>query len=133
MVPVLAQRLAELSTRGDFTGESDYVFVNDVGDRVRDGNVSAAFYAALDAAGLSDRRAETDQHGTAQAPMRLHDLRHSSCTWAVNVWPVTKVQLYAGHRDIQTTMRYVHHKTKAEDADLGGAYLDRVSRRRQIV
>jgi hypothetical protein len=42
------------------------------------------------------------------------------------VWPVTKVQLYAGHRDIQTTMRYVHHQTKAEDADIGGAYLDRV-------
>ena len=58
--------------------------------------------------------------------MRLHDLRHSWCTWAVNVWPVTKVQLYAGHRDIQTTMRYVHHQTNAEDADLGGAYLDRV-------
>ena len=64
MVPVLARRLAELSTRGDFTGESDYVFVNDAGDRVRDATVRAAFYAALDVAGLSDRRAETDQPAT---------------------------------------------------------------------
>jgi integrase len=43
---------------------------------------------------------------------------------AVNVWAITKVQAYAGHRDIKTTQRYVHHKTKAQDADLGGAYLD---------
>lgn len=126
MVGVLAQRLAELSTRHDFVGESDYVFANPIGRRVRDANARAVFYAALDRAGFAHKRAESDQHGNPQAPIRFHDLRHSWCTWAVNVWPVTKVQLYAGHRDIQTTMRYVHHQTKAEDADLGGAYLDRV-------
>ncbi len=126
MVRVLSQRLAELSTRRDFVGESDYVFSNPAGQRVRDANVRAAFYAALDHAGFAHKRAESDQHGNPQTPIRLHDLRHSWCTWAVNVWPVTKVQLYAGHRDIQTTMRYVHHQTKAEDADLGGAYLDRI-------
>lgn len=37
--------------------------------------------------------------------------------------PATKVQAYAGHRDVKTTQRYVHHQTKAQDADLGGAYL----------
>jgi integrase len=126
MVRVLAQRLAELSTRQDFVGESDYVFANPAGQRVRDANVRAVFYAALDRAGFAHKRADSDQHGDPQTPIRLHDLRHSWCTWAVNVWPVTKVQHYAGHRDIQTTMRYVHHQTKAEDADLGGAYLDRV-------
>lgn len=86
----------------------------------------AVLYTALADAGLGYKRAQSDQHGNPQAPFRVHDLRHAWCTWAVNVWPVTKVQLYAGHRDIQTTMRYVHHQTKAEDADLGGAYLDRV-------
>jgi integrase len=126
MVPVLAQRLAELSTRHDFTGESDYAFANPAGDRVRDANARRVFYAALDAAGLGHKRADVDAHDNPQTPIRIHDLRHSWCTWAVNVWPVTKVQSYAGHRDIQTTMRYVHHQTKAEDADLGGAYLDRV-------
>ena len=94
--------------------------------RVRDANARAVFYAALERAGFAHKRAESDQHGNPQTPIRLHDLRHSWCTWAVNVWPVTKVQHYAGHRDIQTTMRYVHHQTKAEDADLGGAYPDRV-------
>jgi hypothetical protein len=42
----------------------------------------------------------------------------------VNVWPLTKVQAYAGHRDVKTTQRYVHLQTKAHDADLGGAYLE---------
>jgi hypothetical protein len=41
--------------------------------------------------------------------------------------PITRKSVWIpGHRDIQTTMRCVHHQTKAEDADLGGAYLDRV-------
>jgi integrase len=57
--------------------------------------------------------------------MTPHDLRHSYCTWAVNVWPVTKVKEFAGHADVTTTMRYVHHQTKADDAELGGAYLAR--------
>jgi integrase len=58
-----------------------------------------------------------------QQPIRIHDLRHSWCTWAVNVWDITRVQDYAGHTDVKTTRRYVHHKAKAEDADLAGAYL----------
>ena len=82
------------------------------------------FYAALVRAGLGHRREEFDARGNPQTPIRVHDLRHSCCTWAVNVWDITKVQAYAGHRDIKTTQRYVHHKTKAKDADLGGAYLD---------
>jgi integrase len=63
-------------------------------------------------------------HG--ERSMRVHDLRHGFCTWAVNSWEITKVKEYAGHRDIKTTMRYVHHKTKAADADAGGSYLDGV-------
>ena len=75
------------------------------------------FYAALVRAGLGHRRDEFDPRGNPQIPIRLHDLRHSWCTWAVNVWPLTKVQAYAGHSDVKTTQRYVHHQTKAQDAD----------------
>jgi integrase len=126
LVPVLAERLAALGTRRDFSGANDYVFCNGFGERVSDAAVRAVFYAALERAGMGDRRAPVDQHGNPRRPLVVHDLRHSWCTWAVNVWPITKVQSYAGHRDIKTTMRYVHHQTKAEDADLGGAYLARV-------
>jgi integrase len=126
MVPVLACRLAALATRNDFIGESDYVFSNSTGGRVDDGKVREVLYAALVRAGLGQKRDKADLHGNEQAPMRIHDLRHSWCSWAVNVWDVTKVQKFAGHRDVKTTMRYVHHQTKAEDAGLGGVYLDRV-------
>jgi hypothetical protein len=50
----------------------------------------------------------------------------TSCIWAVSVRLLSKVQAYAGQRDIKTTQRYVHHQIKADDAALGGAYLDRV-------
>ena len=86
--------------------------------------IRRVFYAALGRAGLGHRREDVDPRGNPQLPIRLHDLRHSWCTWAVNVWPLTKVQAYAGHRDVKTTQRYVHHQTKTQDADLGGAYLD---------
>jgi integrase len=112
-----------LSTRRDFRTDGDDVFCTGFGDRVSGEAVRAVFYAALVRAGMGHRRDEVDSHGNEQTPIRVHDLRHSWCTWAVNVWPVTKVQAYAGHRDIKTTMRYVHHQTKAEDATLGGAYL----------
>jgi integrase len=125
LVPLLAQRLAVLGTRPRFTRADDYVFASAVGGRVADTDIRHAFYAGLDRAGLGYKRARADLHGNPQTPMRAHDLRHSWCTWAVNVWPITKVQSYAGHRDIKTTMRYVHHQTK-EDATLGGEYLDRV-------
>jgi integrase len=126
LVPVLAKRLATLSTRSRFVRADDYVFANSLGDRVSEDTLRAVFYGALARAGLAAKRAAHDVHGNPQTPIRVHDLRHSWCTWAVNVWPITKVQTYAGHRDIKTTMRYVHHQTKAEDASLGGEYLDRV-------
>jgi integrase len=123
LVPTLSQRLAALGTRARFTRDDDYVFSTAVGGRVTDKRAREIFYAALVRAGLGHRRDKVDLRGNPQQPIRIHDLRHSWCTWAVNVWDITKVQDYAGHTDIKTTRRYVHHKAKAEDADLAGAYL----------
>jgi integrase len=122
----LRQRLAELACRQHFTTTDDYVFANELGDRIDDGLVREAFYAAIARTGMGHRRDQHDRHGNEQMPIRVHDLRHSYCTWAVNVWDVTLVQKYAGHRHIQTTMRYVHRVAKTEHADQGGAYLDAV-------
>jgi integrase len=126
LVRPLTQRLARLSTRARFTGPDDYVFCNEIGERLSDDKLRAVFYAALVRAGFGQRRERADAQGNPQTPMRVHDLRHGFCTWAVNAWEITKVKEYAGHRDIKTTMRYVHHKTKAADADAGGSYLDGV-------
>jgi integrase len=126
MVPILAGRLSALAGRTRFSAESDYVFASDLGTRVGEAKIRKVFYSALTRAGYAHRRSTHDPQGNPQAPIRVHDLRHSWCTWAVNVWPLTKVQAYAGHRDVKTTQRYVHHQTKAEDAALGAAYLARV-------
>jgi integrase len=126
LVSPLDQRLAAVGSRENFAGAHDYVFCTELGGRVSDTQTRAVFYAALERAGLGHKRAKADVHGNPQEPIRVHDLRHSFCTWAVNVWPITKVQEFAGHADIKTTRRYVHHQTKAEDAELGGAYLARV-------
>jgi integrase len=126
MVPLLAKRLRAHTERATFLGEADYVFCNEVGERVDDARVRSVFYAGLHRAGFGHRRAKVDAKGNPQKPMVVHDLRHSWCTWAVNVWELSRVKEYAGHRDIKTTMRYIHHQTKAADAELGGAYLDRV-------
>jgi integrase len=124
MVAILSQRLASLARRERFTGDADYVFSTPLGERIGEARIRRVFYAGLVRAGLGHRRDAADARGNPQLPIRVHDLRHSWCTWAVNVWPLTKVQAYAGHRDVKTTQRYVHHQTKAQDADLGGAYLD---------
>jgi integrase len=126
LVRPLTERLEALSKRARFNRPDAYMFCNEIGERLSDDKLRAVFYAALVRAGFGQRRESVDGQGNPQTPMRVHDLRHSWCTWAVNAWPVTKVKEYAGHRDIKTTMRYVHHQTKAEDAEAGGAYLDSV-------
>jgi integrase len=86
------------------------------------GRVRAAFYRGLASAGLERLRQKDN-------PMTFHDLRHTFGTLAVRKLPVTDVQAYMGHADIQTTMRYVHHVPRTDaarrlseafDADLVG-------------
>ena len=48
--------------------------------------------------------------------MRLHDVRHTVGTLGARVWPITTLQWYMGHADLSTTMRYVHHVPKHDDA-----------------
>jgi len=49
--------------------------------------------------------------------MRIHDLRRTFGTLGVQVMPLTDVKAYMGHRDIQTTMIYVHHVPRHDVAD----------------
>jgi integrase len=37
---------------------------------------------------------------------------------SINVASIVQVQAWMGHADIQTTMRYLHHKSRADDAKL---------------
>jgi integrase len=60
----------------------------------------------------------------------FHDPRHTFGTLAVQVWPLSDVQTYMGHADIQTTMRYVHHVPKTGAAR---EFTEAVARLRALV
>jgi integrase len=112
-VPLIDQAsvaLDRLSTREHFTDAEDLVFCSETGDYLNDAPIRKAFYDALTAAGLGDKREGDD-------PIVFHDLRHTFGTLAVEAWPLHDVQAYMGHADIQTTMIYVHHQPKTAAAD----------------
>ncbi len=103
LIDQAAKALDGLSRRERFTDTHDLVFVDDVGGHVDDWRLRRRFHAALARAGLPK--------------LRLHDLRHTFGTLAVQVFPLSDVKAYMGHADIQTTMIYVHHVPQVDAAD----------------
>jgi integrase len=105
-----ARALDGLSRRETFTGPDDRVFPSTTGGMLDEDALRDAFYEAMEAAGIN-------RLGFPVKPgFRFHDLRHTFGTLAVSVWPLSDVQAYMGHADIQTTMRYVHHIPKTTAA-----------------
>jgi integrase len=106
-----------LSRRGYLTRPDDLVFVEETGGRLDYEHVKDDFYAALHRADLGHLRDQAE-------PITFHDLRHSYGTLAVQIYPVTDVQIYMGHERIETTMRYVHHVPKTDAAAKGTAFIE---------
>ena len=50
--------------------------------------------------------------------LRFHDLRHTFGSIAINQATIVQVQAWMGHADVQTTMKYMHHRSRAGDARL---------------
>ena len=50
--------------------------------------------------------------------LRFHDLRHTFGSLSITVRRIVQVQAWMGHADIKTTMRYLHHKSRSDDAEL---------------
>jgi integrase len=97
-VPMIDQVIPPLdgfSQRQHFTHPEDLVFVNETGGVLEESALRRRMYSALDEAELKR--------------VRIHDLRHSYCTMAVRAYRIDEVKAYAGHVDIATTQRYVHH------------------------
>ena len=110
LIDQAARALDELSRRTEFTGDDDRVFINAVGDVVNHDQLRKRFKKALERAGLK--------------PLRLHDLRHSFGTLAVQAFPLSDVKAYMGHANIETTMVYVHHVPQHDAADKLSALVD---------
>jgi len=103
MIDQIIPPLDRLSQREHFTDPEDLVFVNATGGVIEASALRRRMYAAIDAAQLKH--------------VRIHDLRHSYCTMAVRAYRLDEVKAYAGHVDIATTMRYVHHVPAHDAAD----------------
>jgi len=105
-----AKALDGLSRREHFTAPGDRVFAGATGGMLGEDAFRDALYDAMEAAGI-DRESFTAKKG-----FTFHDLRHTFGTLAIRVWPLSDVQAYMGHADVQTTMRYVHHIPKTAAA-----------------
>jgi integrase len=103
MIDQIIPPLDRLSQREHFTAPDDLVFINATGGVIEESALRRRMWKALDAAEL--------EH------VRFHDLRHSYCTMAVRAYRLDEVKAYAGHADIATTMRYVHHIPAHDAAD----------------
>ena len=102
MVPDVAQALARLGQRDLWIGDGDFVFVSSTGAQIDYSATVKAYKRALQSAGLRE--------------VKFHGLRHSFGTIAVQAFPLSDVQAWMGHADIQTTMRYVHYVPKQDAA-----------------
>lgn len=126
LLPQVATALSDLFHRGIFTGADDHVFV-----KLTDGPVHRMgaplshdamrddFYAALAASGLGHLRSPdlpTSERFT------FHHLRHTFGTQVAQVAPLADVQAWMGHAHITTTMIYVHHRPRHDDAAKLGAH-----------
>jgi len=103
LIDQAARALNALSRRERFAAADDLVFPNSTGGHLDDSRLRRRFVVALRAAGLQ--------------PMRLHDLRHTFGTLAVQAFPLSDVKGFMGHADIATTMIYVHHIPQVDAAD----------------
>jgi integrase len=112
MVREVATALARLGQREHFTGDDDLVFAGTAGGHVDSKDVRAEYKAALGRAGLRD--------------LRFHDLRHTFGTRAVEqAESILELKEWMGHANVQTTMRYLHYKSKANAAHrLAAAFED---------
>ena len=103
MTTGVAEALARL--RSDTARDDDLVFPSILGRKLDPDALSSRFRAARDAAELR--------------PLRLHDLRHTFGSLAVDGGAsIVQVQEWMGHSDIKTTMRYLHTKSRTQDAEL---------------
>lgn len=102
MVDDVAGALKGLEARERHTQPKDPVFAGDNGEPIDGSALRRRYIADLDHAGLRF--------------LRFHDLRHTFGSLAINRASIVQVQAWMGHADIKTTMRYLHHKSRADDA-----------------
>ena len=85
-------------------GRDDLVFPGERGEYLDGSALRRRYKKALEKAKLR--------------PLRFHDLRHTFGSIAIDQANIIQVQAWMGHADVQTTMKYMHHRSRAGDARL---------------
>jgi len=106
MAPEVGQTLARLSQRSTFNGSEDLVFPGEAGEHLDGSALRRRFKTAVKRAGLRE--------------LRFHDLRHTFGSLAIDRASIVQVQAWMGHAAVSTTMRYLHHKSHLDEAELLG-------------
>jgi integrase len=104
MAPDVAEAVAKLGQRENWTGDDDLVFVGQAGSYLDGRALRRRYDATLKRANLRK--------------LRFHDLRHTFGTRMIAKADIRRVQEWMGHADIQTTMKYLHYAPREEDAAL---------------
>jgi integrase len=104
MAPDVAEALARLGQRPNWTGDDDLVFVGQSGSFLDGRALRRRYDAALQRADLRK--------------LRFHDLRHTFGTRMIGKADIRRVQEWMGHADIETTMKYLHYAPREGDAAL---------------
>ncbi|MDQ3630733.1 MAG: site-specific integrase [Actinomycetota bacterium] len=120
MIEQAAEPLGRLKDRGYPTRPKDPVFLGEDG-------------ATMDGSALR-RRYLKDREAAGLRELRFHDLRHTFGSLAINFASIVQVQAWMGHAKITTTMRYLHHKSREDDARLlSAAFASREGRAAETV
>jgi integrase len=104
MADQVAETLQSLKRRPDRTGRDDLVFPGERGEYLDGSALRRRYKRALEDAGLR--------------ALRFHDLRHTFGSIAIDRATIVQVQAWMGHADVQTTMKYMHHRSREGDAAL---------------
>lgn len=104
MVRELAEVLARIGQRGHLAGPDDPVFAGELGGHLDASALRRRFVGACERAGVR--------------ALRFHDLRHTFGSLAINRASIVQVQAWMGHADSRTTMRYLHHRSLEDEAEL---------------
>ena len=102
MADELAQALADLGRREDFTGDDDLVFCGAHGGHLAGHKLRERYKRALEKAGLRQ--------------LRFHDLRHTFGSHAIRTADSREVMEWMGHQDLATTQRYLQFKPRLDAA-----------------
>lgn len=114
MVPDVAEVLARQLQRDRFLRDDDPVFLGYFGD-VGESAFGDAPAPPLDGSALR-RRFRAAQKRAGLRPIRFHDLRHTFGSLAITQGTPLEVQHWMGHADGRTTARYLHYRSRADEA-----------------